>query len=125
METTTSANLDTMANTPAPAGSDAKVTYVGRAGNVGAYDFIITPSDRIVIMWKEGRKSRKVVHQATNYGTSLSELMARPGARAGWAKFPGGEECLYFYDKGDDSFGYAYNVTYAEGEWGYAPFVER
>lgn len=41
----------------------------------------------------------------------------------GWGQFPDGAEVLYVYDKADDGFGYAFNVTAPQcSEWGYGPF---
>jgi len=42
--------------------------------------------------------------------------------RIGWGQLPD-SEVIYLYDKDDDNFGYALNITDEElSEWGYAPF---
>lgn len=42
--------------------------------------------------------------------------------RIGWAEFPD-FEVIYLYDKGDDNFGYAINLSDITcSEWGYSPF---
>jgi hypothetical protein len=42
--------------------------------------------------------------------------------RFGWGRLPD-SEVIYIYDKGDDNFGYALNITDGQlSEWGYAPF---
>jgi hypothetical protein len=43
--------------------------------------------------------------------------------RIGWAKLPD-FEVIYVYDRGDDNFGYAFNITDETlSEWGFAPFA--
>jgi hypothetical protein len=64
-------------------------------------------------------------HPVPNFGTDIAELAGRPGARVGWASFPDDAEVIYVYDRDDDNFGYAFNLTAPNcSEWGYAPFVD-
>ena len=55
-------------------------------------------------------------------GSAIGDPAARPGVRLGSGRFPDGAEVLYLYDRDDDNFGYAVNLT-APGcsGWGYAP----
>ena len=88
-------------------------------GCIGAYWVCVFGND----LYAKHAERPAVTHTATNYGTSVGELSHRPGFRTGWAQMPGGEEILYFYDRDDDCFGYAWNVTDPQlSEWGYAPF---
>lgn len=100
--------------------SAATVTrLLANAGHIGAYWVCIVNDD--IYARHEDRPA--VTHTATNYGTSLGELSQRPSFRTGWAQMPSGDEILYFYDRDDDCFGYAWNVTDPQlSEWGYAPF---
>ena len=61
---------------------------------------------------------------STNGGLGRRGGAARPGFRLGWGRFPDGAEVLYLYDRDDDNFGYAVNLTSPTcSEWGYAPFA--
>jgi hypothetical protein len=96
-----------------------RTQFLGRAGHVAGWEFLIAPGDDILAT----NGDRVIRHTPKNYGTSLLELMSRPTAAVGWARMPDDMEILFFYDKGDDNFGYALNldVDYFS-EWGYAPF---
>ncbi len=49
-------------------------------------------------------------------------LLLAKDLRLGWAAFPD-FEVIYIYDKADDYFGYAINLSdITASEWGYAPF---
>ncbi|HEU0114800.1 MAG TPA: hypothetical protein VFQ80_08985 [Thermomicrobiales bacterium] len=90
-----------------------------RVGHINGYSVLIG-SDRIAVATPNGWG---MTHPVPNYGTSIGELSARPGFKIGWAVFPDDAEVLYFYDRDDDGFGYALNVTNPDcSEWGYAPF---
>lgn len=94
-------------------------TLHANAGRIGQYWVCIVGHD----IYAAHDAQPAVTHTAPNFGTSLGELAQRPGFRTGWALMPGGEEILYFYDRDDDNFGYALNVTVPHlSEWGYAPF---
>lgn len=100
--------------------ASATVTKLyANAGRIGQYWVCIVGDD----IYAAHDDRAAVTHTAPNYGTSLGELAQRPGFRTGWALLTGGDEVLYFYDQGDDNFGYALNVTAPHfSEWGYAPF---
>src|SRR5262249_3092321 len=90
-----------------------------RLGHVAGYSVIIG-ADRVAVTAPDGRS---LVHDVPNYGTSMGQLVRRPGFKLGWARFPDDAEVLYFYDRDDDGFGYALNVDHPGcSEWGYAPF---
>lgn len=90
-----------------------------RVGRINGYSVIIG-ADRIAVTTPDGWG---MTHSVPNYGTRIGDLAARPGFRTGWARFPDDAEVLYFYDRDDDGFGYALNVTNPDcSEWGYSPF---
>lgn len=90
-----------------------------RSGQINGYSIIIIEG-HISVLAPDGRA---LFHPVPNYGTSIDDLVVRPGFRTGWARFPDDAEVLYFYDRDDAGFGYALNVDYPEfSEWGYAPF---
>lgn len=72
-----------------------------------------------------------VIHVAGKYGgfytgqkvPGLEKFTNRAkDLRLGWGKLPD-YEVIYIYDKEDDNFGYALNITDRQlSEWGYAPF---
>jgi hypothetical protein len=94
---------------------------IGRGGHIAGYDVFI--ADDTIFAVHEATK-RQWAHCVPNYGTSIGALSRRPGFRVGWGRFPDGAEILYFYDRDDDNFGYAFNVDWEAGsEWGYAPFA--
>src|SRR5690242_11639857 len=94
-------------------------TLIARSGQINGYSVIIVDG-HISVLAPDGRT---LFHPVPNYGTSIDDLAARPGFRTGWARFPDDAEVLYFYDRGDDGFGYALNVDHPHcSEWGYAPF---
>lgn len=96
------------------------VQYVGCAGKIAGYDVVIMGD--AVSVYKDGVPI-VTEHQVPNYGTSLLSLTERPGFRLGWACFDDDMEVLYFYDKDDNGFGYALNLSIQDySEWGYAPF---
>ncbi len=91
---------------------------VATAGHVAGHDVLIF-TDAIVVSNAAGARHFPV----PNYGTAIYELAARPGFRLGWGRFPDGAEVVYLYDRDDDGFGYAVNLTMPDcSEWGYAPF---
>ena len=101
---------------------NGQMQRIGRGGHIAGYDVLIT-ADRIVVSRDAGAGAGETwTHKVPNYETAIGELADRPGFRLGWGRFPDDAEVLFFYDKDDGNFGYALNVTYGEGEWGYAPF---
>lgn len=95
--------------------------FFATSGRIASYSVLIAGDH--ILATDDRRCCGGMQHTVPNYGTSLGELSQRPGFRLGWAKMPGGEEILYFYDRDDDCFGYAWNVTDPQlSEWGYAPF---
>jgi hypothetical protein len=85
-------------------------------GHIYVYEVIMTP-DRVVVLsehekviaWKKVDGLGKFIQQAACL-------------RLGWAKLPD-FEVIYIYDKADNNFGYAVNITDTSlSEWGYAPF---
>ena len=99
-----------------------ELLFVGRAGFIAGYGLLFS-RDHVRVLTKDGMHT----FEAPNYGTAIGDLIVRPGAAIGWAQMPDGAEILYFYDRDDDGFGYALNITDPDmSEWGYAPFrVER
>ena len=96
--------------------------WVGRFGILdtpaGMYDVAIFV-DRVTVSRGETTRSFAV----PNYGTAIHELSERPGFRIGWGRYPDDAEVIYLYDRDDDNFGYAINLTAPDcSEWGYAPF---
>jgi hypothetical protein len=56
---------------------------------------------------------------------NISLISFEAQRRCGWAKFPD-FEVIYIYDKGDENFGYAINLSDITcSEWGYAPFTNE
>lgn len=97
-------------------------SFIGRASHVAGYD-VFFRRDTVTVSRDGDLVARKTV---PDYGTALSELTARPGLALGWARFPDGAEVVYLYDRHDDNFGYALNLTHPDGsEWGYAPFERK
>jgi hypothetical protein len=92
------------------------------SGSIKDYDIYVYDTDHITVLRGEDEIVNQ--HEVPNYGTSLWELMQRPNVAVGWAAFGEGEmEVIYFYDKDDDNFGYALNITDEFlSEWGAAPF---
>ncbi len=53
-----------------------------------------------------------------------SFLMVARDVRLGWVEMEDDAEILYVYDKGDNNFGYGFNMTDPDQSgWGYAPFA--
>lgn len=88
-----------------------------RSGHIGEYDVILT--DAGISVLKDGKVTHR--HLVPDYGTPFGELIERPGFRTGWGR-TADFEVLGFYDKDDGNFGYAYNLTWDEGEWTYCYF---
>ena len=101
----------------------AEMTKFGVGGHIAGYDVLIL-RDRVHVLRDaaNGGAGAAWTHEVPDYGTAIGELAERPGFRLGWGRFPDGAEVLYFYDRDDGDFGYALNMTWREGEWGYAPF---
>ncbi len=93
--------------------------FLGRSGHIAGYDVMILDDHLVATHDATGRHWR---HDVPNYGTAISALASRPGFRTGWARTDD-DEILFFYDRDDGGFGYAWNVTHeSSSEWGYAPF---
>ncbi len=93
---------------------------VATAGHVAGHDVLIL-ADTVVVSDMAGTRRFPV----PNYGTAIGDLASRPGFRLGWGRFPDGAEVLYLYDREDDGFGYAVNLTMPDcSEWGYAPLAD-
>ena len=101
----------------------AETTKLGVGSHIAGYDVLIL-RDRIHVAHDAANDGagEAWTHEVPDYGTAIGELAERPGFRLGWGRFPDGAEVLYFYDRDDGNFGYALNVTWRDGEWGYAPF---
>jgi hypothetical protein len=99
----------------------ASCIKIGAGAHVNGYDVLALPDKLIVHRAGETRH-----HPVPNFGTDIGELAGRPGARVGWARFPDDAEVIYVYDRDDDNFGYALNLTAPDcSEWGYAPFRDE
>jgi hypothetical protein len=97
--------------------------YFGKAGSVAGWNVLIE-ADAIRFA-HDGELGTGISHRhdVPNYGTSIGELSSRPGFALGWVRMEDDAEILYFYDRNDDGFGYALNVTDSQlSEWGYSPF---
>ena len=93
---------------------------IGRGGHIAGYDVLIT--EDTIRVFCDGT-SQLTPFSVPNYGTSIHELSQRCGFRLGWARMEDDAENLFFYDRDDDNFGFALNVSYPNcSEWGYAPF---
>ena len=96
------------------------IEHIGRGGHIAGYDVWLR-GDTIVVADETGPVVR---HTVPDYGTAFAELVERPGFRTGWGRFPDGAEVLYFYDRDDDNFGYALNLSVHDfSEWGCSPFA--
>ncbi|CAN5721003.1 hypothetical protein BH23CHL2_BH23CHL2_19650 [soil metagenome] len=91
-----------------------KTTF--QAGAVGSYQVVIV--DDIISVWCG--PNRITLRSVDGLGTFITKAK---DFTLGWARLEGEDKVLYLYDTGDDSFGYALNLS-AEwcSEWGYAPF---
>ena len=70
------------------------------------------------------QNNEMITMQAVRLGIDhFNEFVVRAkDLRIGWAEFPD-FEVIYIYDKGDDNYGYALNLSDITcSEWGYAPF---
>lgn len=85
----------------------------------GTYDVLIMENEVVVVTETDGAEPR--VYEVAGIGAFAAKAK---NLRVGWASFGDGEmSCLYIYDKGDDCYGYAINLTDDWlSEWGYAPF---
>lgn len=91
---------------------------LGRGGHVAGYDVLIH-GETVTVTRDGALVTRQTV---PTYGTRLSELSTRPGFALGWGRFPDDAEVIYCYDRSDNNFGYAVNLSWPDGsEWGYAP----
>lgn len=96
---------------------------IGRGGNIAGWNVLIL-ADAIVYGRDDAEQGPVYRHQVPNHGTSITALAARPGFRIGWVCMEDDAEILYCYDRDDDNFGYALNLTCPGfSEWGYAPFA--
>jgi hypothetical protein len=93
---------------------------IGRGGHIAGYAVVVAVDT--VHVFHEAT-DRHWTHPVPNFGTSIHDLSERPGFRLGWVRMEDDAEILFFYDRDDDNFGYALNVTDPQlSEWGYAPF---
>ena len=95
---------------------------VMRSGHIKGYDIVLHDNMITGVREADGKVWQ---HKVPGYGpkTSFKSLVLKPGFAIGWVAMEDDMEILYFYDKDDDNFGYAFNldVDYFS-EWGYAPF---
>jgi hypothetical protein len=97
--------------------STATVEKVGIAGSVNGYTVVVI-ADTIVVRRDDEERARHTVDGLGMFVSSAKDL------RLGWGQFPDNAEVIFLHDKGDDCFGYAVNVDWADGsEWGYVPFA--
>jgi hypothetical protein len=93
--------------------------FLVRAGRIAGYDVFVRGD--LVVVLPDGELVQR--HLVPDHGTGLGELAARDGFALGWGRFPDAAEVLYLYDKLDEGFGYALNLSDPGlSEWGYAPF---
>jgi|GEM_PF-3170351 len=89
---------------------------LGVSGMIAGYE-VVTLGDRLAVYRDEVCVGDEVVR-------GLAKFVARAGAciRLGFAR-TADFEIVYLYDKADENFGYALNLTAPDlSEWGYAPF---
>lgn len=86
-------------------------------GIVHGYTLWVNVNTKKLEVWREGELlASRVVSQLPEFLDTAKNL------RIGWGKLPD-YEVIYLYDKDDDYFGYALNITDPDlSEWGYAPF---
>jgi len=87
-----------------------------RTGRIYKYSVVMV-EDTIMVMGIYGALlARKKVKGFADFFSKAQDL------RIGWGQLPD-SEVIYLYDKDDDNFGYALNITDEQlSEWGYAPF---
>lgn len=87
-----------------------------RTGYVHGYTVVMT-EDAIMVTGTYG--NLLAYKKVQGFGEFISKA---EDLRIDWGKLPD-DEVIYLYDKADDNFGYALNITDENlSEWGYAPY---
>ena len=90
---------------------------VGVGGTINGYGVLVV-GDEVLVERDGAEVARRRVEGLGRFVVAARDL------RLGWGAFPDGAEVIYLYDAGDGGFGYALNISWADGsEWGYAPFA--